>query len=103
MGLPDWFSTTDILRVIEVEVADPGGRVTDVFDDGDRLFARALLPEERQVRRGDRLQGGVALMVAGNEVRVCPYVFRQVCSNGAIMPRSGFARRIELPECSADG
>src|SRR5262249_34057332 len=49
-----------------------------------RLFLRAVLPGEREVRPGDRLQGGVALRATPEEISVHPYVFRKVCSNGAI-------------------
>jgi hypothetical protein len=89
--------------VFEEAVVEIGGRVTELSDDGERLFARSLFPDEREVRRGDRLQGGVAVMAAGHEVRIHPYVFRQVCSNGAIMAHSAWARRIELPDWPADG
>lgn len=98
MGFPHWISTRDLARMIEETLADLGGHVAEAFDDGERLFVRALLPEEREVRRGDRLQGGVAVMAGDNEVRVCPYVFRQVGSNGAIMAESTETRFLELPE-----
>jgi hypothetical protein len=38
----------------------------------------------REVSKGDRLQGGVALRACDQEILVHPYVFRQVCTNGAI-------------------
>ena len=47
MGFPHWISTRDVARVIEDAVADLGGRVAETFEDGERLFVRALLPEER--------------------------------------------------------
>ena len=102
MGLPAWITTRDISELLGNEVEAMGGRVTDAFDDGERLFARSVLPDEREVRRGDRLQGGVALLAAEREIRVHPYVFRQVCSNGAIMAQAVQTRRIELPEWSGD-
>ena len=43
------------------------------------------LPE---VRPQDRLQGGVALRVVEADILVHPYVFRQVCRNGAIVAQA---------------
>ena len=102
MALPQWISTHDLSHVFGEEVERLGGRVSDALDDHERLFTRSVLPDEREVRRGDRLQGGVALLAAEHEVRVHPYVFRQVCSNGAIMAQAVQTRRIELPEWSGD-
>jgi hypothetical protein len=102
MALPQWISTHDIFQVFGEEVGRLGGRVSDAFDDHERLFARSILPDEREVRRGDRLQGGVALLAAEHEIRVHPYVFRQVCANGAILAQAVQTRRIELPEWSGD-
>ena len=72
-----------------------GGHVSDRFDDGTRLFLRAVLPDEREVRSGDRLRGGVAVRATQEEISVHPYVFRQVCSNGAIRAHATQSRRIE--------
>jgi hypothetical protein len=102
MALPSWISTHDVAEGFGEEVGQMGGRVSETFDDGERLFARSILPPEREVRREDRLQGGVAIMASDHEVRVHPYVFRQVCSNGAIMAQAVQTRRIELPEWAGD-
>jgi hypothetical protein len=37
-------------------------------------------------------------MALGFEIRVHPYVFRQVCTNGAIMAQTTQSRRIPMPE-----
>ena len=60
--------------------------MTDTFDDGERLFVRSVVPQRRG-RSGPTtgLQGGVALRASGGDVWVHPYVFRLVCTNGAIM------------------
>jgi hypothetical protein len=91
-------STREISAIFGEEVAGLGGTVCESLDDGARLLARAVLPDVREVQRGDGLKGGVALMAAESEVRVHPYVFRLVCSNGAIRAHAVQTRRIELPE-----
>jgi hypothetical protein len=80
------------------EIAAQGGTVTDTFDDGARLFQRAVLPEEREVQHRDRVKGGVALRATEDDVWVHPYVFRQICSNGAIIARATQTRHIERSE-----
>src|SRR4051812_18632007 len=97
MAIPNWISTREICGVFADEVEGMGGQISNAYDDGERLFARSILPAEREVRRGDAMCGGVAVMMADREVRVHPYVFRKVCSNGAIMAQSVRTRRIELP------
>lgn len=74
-----------ILEVFEEEITARAGSVTDTFLDGQRLFARSVLPFIEEVRRDDRMQGGVALKASDEGVCLYPYFFRQVCRNGAIM------------------
>jgi hypothetical protein len=78
-------STADVLEVFAEEIADRGGRVADVFDDGRRLFARSVLPGWREVTPGDKVQGGVAVKATDEAVCLYPYVFRLACTNGAIV------------------
>jgi hypothetical protein len=40
----------------------------------------------KEVRPRDSVEGGIAVKVAGQTIEVCPYLFREVCRNGAIMP-----------------
>ena len=54
-------TTVEVLAVFTEEVISRGGRVTDNFDDGRRLFTRSILPHVEEVRPGDQMQGGVAL------------------------------------------
>src|SRR6516165_9868294 len=90
-----WLPTPQQLEEVFVdEVREAGGRVLDAYGDGRRLFLRSLLPGVKNVRAGDELQGGVALRVVGPEVEVHPYVFRQVCRNGAIFAKALESRRI---------
>jgi hypothetical protein len=102
MALPDWLTTHDLSETFGEQIEGLGGRVSECFDDGGRLFERSVLPSPREVRRGDALLGGVAMFAAEHEVRVHPYVFRQVCSNGAIMAHAVQTQRIEVPEWSPE-
>jgi hypothetical protein len=83
-----WPTTQEFLEAFSEEVAGAGGKVTDTYQDEGRLFARAVLPTPREVAPGDKLQGGVALRATEQDVRIHPYVFRQVCRNGAISAES---------------
>lgn len=81
-------TTQHILSAFSEEIVSRSGTVLDVFEDGIRLFARSVLPAVEEVKPRDRLQGGVALRATGSEVWVHPYLFRQVCRNGAIMAQA---------------
>ena len=94
MSFSTWPTTRELLDVFTEEVTQCGGRVITPYDDGERLYARAILPEVREVAPRDGVQGGVAVRGVVGEVRVHPYVFRQVCSNGAIWAQSLQTRRI---------
>src|SRR5262249_16488363 len=83
MSFDDPLTMCEVQTVLAEEVQAAGGTVTDVFDDGLRLFARSVLPAVAEVRPGDRVQGGVAVRACEGQVWVHPYVFRQVCRNGA--------------------
>jgi hypothetical protein len=84
----DTFTTAAILEVFTREINDRGGRVTDTFHDGGRLFIRSLLPNVAEVRPKDRMEGGIALRSNEEELWLHPYLFRQVCRNGAITAQS---------------
>ena len=53
------------------------------------------------MKPGDRVQGGVALRATEDDVWVHPYVFRQVCTNGAIIARATQTLHIEPSDFSA--
>ena len=76
--------TQRISMIFADEISAAGGTVHETFDDGTRLFARSVLPDVADVRRGDRIQGGVAIRAGDQDVSVHPYTFRLVCKNGAI-------------------
>jgi hypothetical protein len=89
-------STEQVLDVFTQEVALLGGQVSDKFIDGGWLFARSVLPEVKEVRPRDRLQGGVAIKATDEQICIYPYIFRLVCSNGAITAQSVGASTITL-------
>jgi hypothetical protein len=91
-------STSTLMNVFAEEIARHSGRVADTFDDGDRLFTRSVLPMVDEVKAKDRVQAGVALKATAELLCVYPYVFRQVCRNGAIMAFSMGARRFVRSE-----
>lgn len=97
-------STSQILSEFTAEIGLHGGTVRDAFDDGQRLFARSVLPATQFVQRDDGLQGGVALRATEESICVHPYLFRQVCTNGAITAHTvGSWELSELWLQSADG
>jgi hypothetical protein len=101
MAFPSGLTTREILDVFTEEITAAGGTVSDTFDDGTRLFLRSILPAVREVRARDGMQGGVALRCNEEEIRVHPYLFRQVCRNGAIVVQAIQTRKIEWEDFPA--
>jgi hypothetical protein len=96
-------ATAELRAAVADQLSVVGGRERDCFDDGHRLFLRAVLPIARKLLPGDSVQGGVAVMVLGDEVRVHPYTFREVCRNGAIMARTLHTQIVHrVPAYSSD-
>jgi hypothetical protein len=91
-------TTEEIGVAFADEISTLGGTVTDSYDDGSRLFARALLATEGEVRPGDVIKAGIALRAAGPVVAVYPYTARQICTNGAIAAHVTQARHIPRVE-----
>jgi hypothetical protein len=81
-------TTGKILDIFTEEIQNRQGRVSDTFHDGRRLFVRSLLPYVADARPKDRMQGGVALRATEDELWLRPYLFRQVCRNGAVMAQA---------------
>jgi hypothetical protein len=102
MSLPAFPTTATIKALFDEEIAAVGGVVSNSFDDGIHLFARSMLPQVREVRTADNVQGGVALRASQTDIWVHPYVFRQVCSNGAIMAQAIQSRHVECPEFATE-
>jgi hypothetical protein len=95
MNATYWPTPHDLEELFAEEITAAGGTVTDVYNDGTRLFARSTLPQVLEVRPKDKVQGGVALRSVPDEIQVHPYVFRQVCRNGAIMAHALETLRLE--------
>jgi hypothetical protein len=93
----------DIRNSFIEEIRIQGGQVRECMDDGQRFFGRAVLPMVEEIRKGDRLQGGVAIRALQSEIDVHPYLFRLVCSNGAILPFVLAAEVIFTPEMLTRG
>lgn len=88
-------ATREIYETFDEEMTALGGTITDRYDDGARLFVRALLPSLSEVCPGDQLRSGVALRTSGPEVLVHPYTLRLVCTNGAVQAHALETRRVE--------
>ncbi|HZT42559.1 MAG TPA: hypothetical protein VFA07_10215 [Chthonomonadaceae bacterium] len=87
-------STAAIQAIFLAETEAAQGKVKDTFEDGSRLYIRSILPEIREVRKKDPVQAGVALRATAQDVWIHPYIFRQVCKNGAIMAHALQTRHI---------
>jgi hypothetical protein len=91
----DRLPTGVIREAFAEEITAMGGTVAETFDDGERLFARSVLTRAREVLPKDRVRDGVALRATGQDVWIHPYVFREICSNGAIIAHALQTSRIE--------
>jgi hypothetical protein len=92
--------TTDIIQAIFTdEMSQIRGTLKDVFNDGKRLFARSTLPRNRKVAPRDWMQAGVALKATDEEICIHPFIFRHVCTNGAIMTHTLQTRQIDRIHC----
>ena len=88
MLFKEGLTTARVLAVFAEEVRARRGQVTQTFDDGKRLFARAVLPHVAEVGPADQVRGGVAIKATGDGVWLYPYTFRRICSNGAIVAQT---------------
>jgi hypothetical protein len=101
--MTDVVNAGSVRELFREEIASLGGVVSDEVTDGKRLFARAILRGEALVAPGDGVNAGVALRYGAEAVEVRPYVFRQVCRNGAIHAQSARGREIDLRGAEAPG
>jgi hypothetical protein len=88
-------SPKEIRAIFEEELTIIGGRISDDIRHRGRLYLRATVPHTRQVRPNDHIQGGVAITTVDQDIRVYPYVFRQIGRNGAIMTQLLETQRIK--------
>ena len=91
-------TTAEINTIFTNGVQRHSGKVTEVFDDGRRLFMRSLLPYKKEVQPDDQMQGGLALRANDTDICLHPYLFRKVCRNGAIMAQSVASCHVEYSE-----
>ena len=99
MSFDAWPQTAEMREAFSEELCDAGGKVIDTFDDGGgQIYVRGTLPNLRELRPGDRVQAGVAMRGTDTDIRVHPYVFRLVCSNGAIRAEAVQTRVIEVDD-----
>ncbi len=96
MTIVETLTPKTIAELFESEVAARSGRVVDLFQDQNRLFARAVLHGTQEVRKRDDVEGGVAVCLLSQVVSVRTYIYRLVCANGAVMPRVDEAEEIDL-------
>jgi hypothetical protein len=68
--------------------------VIDMTGNRSQLFARSILSTARDLRPGDGFHQGVALRATPHRVSVYPYLFRLVCTNGAIRAHALEGRQI---------
>ena len=54
-----------------------------------------------QVRPKDVVEGGIAVRTVGQKIAICPYLFRQICRNGAVMPQVAKPQQIERVDFDA--
>ena len=101
-GTHDWNpSAAELHRAFGEIVASLGGTVLDAEVAGSVMYARATLPAVADVRRGDLVQGGVAVRVVEGEVFVHPFILRQVCTNGAVRTYAVGTRVVERVDAPA--
>jgi hypothetical protein len=85
----------EIEAAFQQAIAPYGGVIWDRYGDDERLFVRSVYPHVREFMPGDQFQRGVAIRVTGETIVVHPYLFRQVCQNGAILAWAVDSRRID--------
>lgn len=91
-------SLEDIKTVFTEEIEAAGGTVSDVFEDEVQLFVRSILPRVGEVGADDQIRPGVALRAVDQDVAVYPYLFRLVCTNGAILAHALDAQHVWLAD-----
>ena len=93
-------ATGAVAELFAAEIGELGGTVMDRYEDGQRLYARAVLGVREAVRGDDWMRNGIALRVTKDVIAVHPYTFREICTNGAIEARAIESRlisRLETP------
>ena len=90
-------SMQELLDAFADEIGSLGGTVANAHVHEHLMIARSVLAIDADVRRRDKVRGGVAIRAFGPLIEVHPYTFREVCSNGAIIAQSLESRRLVRP------
>lgn len=98
MSRRSWPANTEIKAIFTEQIEARKGKVSEMTERSGYLYARSILPQVLEVRPKDRMQGGVALLGSEHEIRVHPYLFRQVCTNGAIRAQAIQTRCLKAEE-----
>ena len=102
MAFQDELTTSEIATVFADEIAARRQHFRQVPTTAQGSSSCAVLRQEREVQPRDRVQGGVAFRAIQEEVSIHPYVFRQVCQNGAIIAQSVETRLIDRTDFTYD-
>jgi len=86
MNQDQWPSLSEIEQVFTEEIRAAKGSITNWVRTGAALYQYALLDLTGEVKAGDKVQGGVGLWANASEIMALPYILRQVCVNGAVLP-----------------
>jgi hypothetical protein len=95
-------SVADIGAIFTEECTALGATEIDTYEDDRRLFQRAVITGAEDVRPGDPIRGGVAIRATGPRIDVHPFMWRQVCTNGAIMMRTVDTIRVTRVELETE-
>lgn len=90
----EWSLAANMRRIFTEEIEAAGGTVADSIEGEGLIYLRSILPDSSEVQPGDRLHAGVAMRASEQELWAHPYVFRQVCSNGAIFAQAVQSRHV---------
>jgi hypothetical protein len=88
---------TTAIAAFKAAIAPLGGAIKNQNDTPQRAYCRAVLPVTEEVRPKDLLKPGVAIRASGLAIYVIPYVFREICGNGAIWAHSSAALSLNIP------
>ena len=81
----------EIFEAFSETLGEYQGKILRVYQHEYFLTIRSLIPVDGKVAKGDSFRQGVALRANWDSIEVCPFVHREVCQNGTIVP-IGFSR-----------
>lgn len=94
-------SNSELRAVIGDRMRANQAKESDWLEDPNRFFLRATRHIRVEVLPEDTMSPGLAARRHGGVVELWPYVFREICTNGAIMARCGSGRQIDLADPDA--